>query len=179
MDCVELTFRVTKPRASLPALKVQIVGFPGQRRGSTREAAQCTSFVGESEGRGSIRTRNSTVLAGGLLFTAARRRRRVGMGSPPLPFLHLPPLQIDGFADGVGRRSLFPESKSKSFVIHCVAGTSRREDGWTDGWMELVTKNAHGGCFAAPRANPPSQEGVGLRSRLCIFILWPKFGFRV
>ena len=80
MDCVELTFRVTKPRASLPALKVQIVGFPGQRRGSTREAAQCTSFVGESEGRGSIRTRNSTVLAGGLLFTAARW---IGLSSSP------------------------------------------------------------------------------------------------
>ena len=61
-----------------------------------------------------------------------------------LSSLLLLPLQIDGFADGVGGkeggRSLFPESKSNSFVIHCVAGTSRREDGWaherTDGWME-------------------------------------------
>ena len=49
---------------------------------------------------------------------------------------------------------MFPGSKSNSFVIHCVAGTSRREDGWTDGWLkkEMVTENnAHGGeCFAAP-----------------------------
>ena len=40
--------------------------------------------------------------------------------------------------EGGGReeRSLFPGSESNSFVIHCVAGTSRREDGWMDAWTD-------------------------------------------
>ena len=85
-----------------------------------------------------------------------------GMGSPPLPFLHLPPLQIDGFADGVGRRSLFPESKSNSFVIHCVAGTSRREDGWmhgrTDGRMAATEGAGYQECSRRLFCGPSSKR---------------------
>ena len=93
---------------------------------------------------------NSALLAGGPLFTVSWN----GMGSPPLLLLFL--LQIDGFADGVGskggRKSLFPESKSNSFVIHCVARghPAAKTDGCMDGRIGLVTKNAHRGCFCGP-----------------------------
>ena len=90
--------------------------------------------------------------------------------------LSLSPLQIDGFEDGVGRRRkrrgvCFPGSKSNSFVIHCVAGTSRREDGWMAeegaGYRECSPTES---VFAALHAEC-------LRCQICIFILGSEFNF--